>query len=556
MPNEIMDQKLHAKIIWQVTKNKFVNYKGGKKMKKSWGKMKRKIFASSSFLSLVVIAVALPATPVYSFWYGEQSLDDMGYEYETCGDLNSISRALQREMQGFDNNPQGDEGVTISKPDEYWDGITLLSCVGGCGHNAHPGETFYALLIDMQGNFINGWTDINGIPAKLHPGGYVTGGQGGGFGGSALVTQDWCGNEVWRWNVVGGRWHHDHNAQGSPSGAYSPECTPKMDGKRLILCNHTPEDEYEYPKDCVPDGHPAMDTSHISNYGLIDDAFYIVDKKGRIKWQWFAAQHFEQMGFSDLAKDGIMNVNVGRGGRTDWTHFNNVNWLGDNKYFTAGDDRFHPDNLLFDSRTSGMIGIIAHDDVPGKWNKGDIVWQIAPGTPVFSSTGENLGPIIGPHNANMIQAGYPGEGHVLVFDNGGQGCYGPNDYGDVTGCPGTYPNALRDYSRILEIDPATNTVVWMYKCTADFTDADGNLNRKFFSSFISSVQRTMLGTTIFTEGNQARIAEVTPDGEIVWEYIAAAEPGGPGVIGRALYRSYRYPQSWLPEDMTCPQNGN
>lgn len=31
---------------------------------------------------------------------------------------------------------------------------------------------------------------------------------------------------------------------------------------------------------------------------------------------------------------------------TDWTHFNNVNWLGENKWYQKGDQRFHPDNLI------------------------------------------------------------------------------------------------------------------------------------------------------------------------------------------------------------------
>jgi Arylsulfotransferase (ASST) len=379
------------------------------------------------------------------------------------------------------------------------------------------------------------------------------GGRGGGFGGNFLVQQDWCGNEQWNWEVVGGRWHHDYNRQGNPVGYYVPGMQPKLQGKTLVLANHTPEDAYDYPRSWVPHGHPAFDTSHVSNYDLIDDAIYMVDKKKRIKWQWFASQHFEQMQFSDAAKQGIMAVNVGRGGRTDWTHFNNVNFLGPNRWCQDDgnclDPRFHPDNIIFDSRTSAMIGIIAHDDYPGV-EKGDIVWQAGPeygpGTPW-----QALGHIIGPHNAHMIPATLPGAGNIIVFDNGGNSSYGALAYGNVTGCPGTYPSALRDYSRVLEFDPITFEVVWEYENLQGFTDVDGNWNRKFFSSFISSVQRLVNGNTLITEGNQARIFEVTPDKEIVWEYIAAAKPGGPGVIGRALYRAYRYPKAWATLDTTC-----
>jgi hypothetical protein len=190
-----------------------------------------------------------------------------------------------------------------------------------------------------------------------------------------------------------------------------------------------------------------------------------------------------------------------------------------------------------------MIGIIAHDDNPGEWNIGDIIWTVGPeygpGTPW-----ESLGQIIGLHTAHMIPDRLPGGGNIILFDNGGRSVYGAV----ADGCPGVWPSALRDYSRILEFDPITLEVVWEYKNTEDQDpDEFGDYHRKFFSSFISSVQRLPNGNTLICEGNQARVIEVTPEGEIAWEYNAASEPGGPGVIGQALYRAYRYPKSWAPD---------
>ena len=46
----------------------------------------------------------------------------------------------------------------------------------------------------------------------------------------------------------------------------------------------------------------------------------------------------------------------------------------------------------------------------------------------------------------------------LVFDNGGAAGFGlPNP-----GAPDGTWNALRDYSRVLEIDPTTLEIVWKY----------------------------------------------------------------------------------------------
>jgi hypothetical protein len=50
--------------------------------------------------------------------------------------------------------------------------------------------------------------------------------------------------------------------------------------------------------------------------------------------------------------------------------------------------------------------------------------------------------IIGPHHTHLIPKGLPGEGNVLVFDNGGAAGYGdPNP-----GAPNGTWNAIRDHS--------------------------------------------------------------------------------------------------------------
>ena len=67
-----------------------------------------------------------------------------------------------------------------------------------------------------------------------------------------------------------------------------------------------------------------------------------------------------------------------------------------------------------------------------------------------------LGCIIGSHHTHIIPKGLPGEGNVLVFDNGGAAGFGdPNP-----GAPDGTWNALRDSSRVLEINPVTLELVW------------------------------------------------------------------------------------------------
>jgi hypothetical protein len=567
--------------------------------------MKRKIPIIVPAFFILTIAVCLLSSPAHSFWYGKKAPNgnpifggndglpasevEVDIQNKTCNELwlpgrnNDIIDTLGGLIRGFDNSVPDEPPLTMYNSEKAWDGYTLLSCAGnGCRHEGAPDpETRYgALLIDMDGGFVNGWLDdeINGVPAKMLPGGYVMGGTGRDFGGTeGLVIQDWDGNQVWGWSVVGPRWHHDFNRESNPVGYYAPhpDDVGRLSGKTIVLTNHRSWEEYSYEPGSLKEGHPIMDTSHISKFRLWDDSIYLLDSQGRIKWQWFALQHFDQMGHSDKAKAGIMNIYTGRPNRgTDYTHYNNINWLGHNLFHDAGNDVFNPKNIIFDSRSQSMMGIIAAHDNPGQWESGDVIWRVGPdygpGEPW-----EDLGRIIAQHTVHMIPWGLPGAGNILLFDNGGTAGFGginttpgdeectwevlvPDGEGgeETVVTDGVYPVTLRDYSRVVEFNPETFELVWEYKNeVATMEDWENDLteddfyHRKFFSSFISSVQRLPNGNTLVCEGNQARIFEVTPEGQIVWEYNADSIGGGnaPGVVGDALYRAYRYPKSWVPE---------
>jgi len=137
----------------------------------------------------------------------------------------------------------------------------------------------------------------------------------------------------------------------------------------------------------------------------------------------------------------------------------------------------------------------------------------------------NLGQFVGQHHAHMIPAGLPGEGNILVLDNGGRSGYGGS---------GGYPRYIRKYSRVIEFNPLTLEVVWQY-------GAEGG-DEMFFSPNMGSAQRLPNGNTLITDGANGRVFEVTPDKDIVWEFI-------PPIIGKkdnAIYRAYRVPPEWVP----------
>jgi len=111
-------------------------------------------------------------------------------------------------------------------------------------------------------------------------------------------------------------------------------------------------------------------------------------------------------------------------------------------------------------------------------------------------------------------------GHILLFDNGAH----------------RRDQAL-SASRVLEVDPTTNTIVWEYRDTPPYN---------FFSPTISGARRLPNGNTLITEGNFGRMFQVTPDKQVVWEYINPYFPAGPdGALVNGVFRATHY----LPEDI-------
>ena len=93
----------------------------------------------------------------------------------------------------------------------------------------------------------------------------------------------------------------------------------------------------------------------------------------------------------------------------------------------------------------------------------------------------------GQHDAQMLA-----NGHILIFANG------------------AYASDLH-HSQVWEIDPASNEIVWQYRAKDN--------PQSFFSPHIGGCQRLASGNTFICEGAKGCIFEVTPHGDVVWQYI-------------------------------------
>ncbi|AQT68369.1 Arylsulfotransferase (ASST) [Anaerohalosphaera lusitana] len=73
-----------------------------------------------------------------------------------------------------------------------------------------------------------------------------------------------------------------------------------------------------------------------------------------------------------------------------------------------------------------------------------------------------------------------------------------------------FDNGIRNgFSRILELDPSTSEIIWSYN--------EGG-GEDFFSPRKGANQRLANGNTLITESDRSRVFEVSPEGEIVWEF--------------------------------------
>jgi len=126
-----------------------------------------------------------------------------------------------------------------------------------------------------------------------------------------------------------------------------------------------------------------------------------------------------------------------------------------------------------------------------------------------------------------------GESHEIVW------LWGPNNVilqHQPTLVPGgrlvMFDNGTRA-SRILEIDPGSNGIVWSYEN-----------GERFFSFWGGSVQRLPNGNTLITETDRGRAFEVTPAGDTVWMF---ANPDVDSEGNRTnIWRMVRYRASDRP----------
>ena len=180
-------------------------------------------------------------------------------------------------------------------------------------------------------------------------------------------------------------------------------------------------------------------------------------------------------------------------GHLDLLHANSVFWMQDEQ-LAARDPLYAPSNVVVTIRHQDVVVVV-------DWDAKKVVWAWGQGE------------LSGPHDAVVLPSG-----NFLVFDNG----------------------LGRRWSRVVEVDPKTRKIVWEYRASEPET---------FYTQTRGASQRLANGNTLIAQSDSGRAFEVTPAGEIVWEFLNPnLSEGKRGALVRMRRIDAALVDAWLARD--------
>lgn len=476
--------------------------------------------------------------------------------------ISFLAAPLLAFPQAPTTTPESPRGLILATP-EASPGFTLYTPLG----------SKHTYLVDLAGKVVHKWTserspssvylcDDGSIlrhervePNKIFDGGGICG---------RIARLGWDGKEVWSYTLVNEDQTTHHDARMLPSGNV------------LVIAW-----DFRYREDALAAGR---DEAHITDKGLWPDALLEIKptlpEGGEVVWEWHAWDHLVQdhdkdamdfgvvadqpgridinydhkdvatMSAEELAKQAQLDEDMkalgyaggddededdastagaapaapgaGGGHGSDWMHTNTLDYDPVRNLIVLSSPHMHEVWILDHSTTTEQ----AAGRSGGKYGKGgDILWRW--GNPKNHGAGTKADQrLFFQHDVQFIPPGFPGAGHLLVFNNG----QGRPD--------GEHSEVLE---LVLPLDPAKGFVregkvfgpkepLWSFKAP------------DLYAAFISGCQRLANGNTLVIEGPEGRILEVTPAGKVVWDYLNphGGDLKNDGVDARALFRARRY----------------
>jgi hypothetical protein len=417
------------------------------------------------------------------------------------------------------------------------------------GYNLiNPGRK-QTYLYDNEGRVVHSWTSEHrsGAAVYLLDNGHLfrpseVANRKRPFQGPAVSGRfqefDWDGNLVWDFEYHSEKRLPHHDAIKLPNGNVLAICWEWIEEKEAIAAGRRPE---------------SVKGSHLQPDCLVEIK-PTGKKTGEIVWEWRSWDHLIQdldknkpnygkisahperidVNYMGREEDQVPKPSAMKDGRDqkmaaakgqskdaqkkvqtpvvrknpDWMHVNAVAYNAELDQIVVSSPQFCEIWIIDHGTTKEE----AKGHTGGRWGKGgDLLYRW--GNPRAYRSGTNLDQrLFFQHNIQWIPKGLRGEGHLLVFNNGGG--RKPEEYSSVDEfVPPTDEDG--NYIRAKNGPFGPDQPLWSYSAP----------NKKDFHSwFISGAQRLPNGNTLINSGAVGIVFEVTPEKEIVWKFANPFKP--------------------------------
>ncbi len=385
---------------------------------------------------------------------------------------------------------------TMSKPAEqyrfitnHFDGNILFS----------PFSSTTTYLLNYDGEIMHTWPNSNPPGYSVYPlenGNILRTAKYYLNSGGMVQEITWDGDIIWEFTYVSDEYLSHHDIEPLPNGNVLMIAWSFKTIAEAIAAGHKP---YLPPFKLTPDHIIEVKPTGSTN--------------GDIVWEWHVWDHLIQDYDPSKNNYGIVadhpeliDINFAGGHpfqTVDWTHVNSIDY------------NENLDQILLSSWYFNEIWVIDHSTTTeeaaghtgGNSGKGgDLLyrWGNSQTYRVGTATDQQF---FAQHDAQWIESGCPGTGNILIFNNGLDRPEGK--YSSVEEIlPPVTPNGTYMHTPGLPYGP--ENPLWIYTA---------NIPTAFYSSIMSGCQRLPNGNTLICNGVNGIFFEVTPEKEIIWEYI-------------------------------------
>jgi len=383
-----------------------------------------------------------------------------------------------------------------------YEGYTLIA----------PNLSGTTYLIDNYGRIVHTWESeyAPGKAVYLLENGILLrsislpeyGSEGSGAGGG-FQKINWNGDVIWEYHYASDTYLQHHDIEPLPNG-----------NVLLLAWDYRSHEEYleagrdpQYTNDSEVQMEKVIEVQQSSLYS------------GTIVWEWFIYDHLIQDFDSTKNNYGIIaehseliDINALNVYRKALFHGNTVTYNPDFDQIVISGNSYSEIWIIDHSTTTAE----ASGHTGGKSGKGgDILYRW--GNPANYDAGNEDDRIFyAQHDIQWIEEDHPGAGNLLVFNNGrmrpGADYSTADEFVPPVDGMGNYSIPEPGFP----FEPVDR--LWSY-----IADPPNDL----FSIAMSGVQRLPNGNTLIYSNTRGRFIEVTPENEIVWEYICPVIGSGP-----------------------------